>query len=576
MREYGLVSTPAPFTPAAAAKTPLVQVPFTPAAAAKTPLGPVVEHAEAPLVQKLEEREQAAVATAVGAAADVEDLQSVKEEEWNAKSLEDAAAELTLYPVEIVAAGVVEIESSSGSDSESSSTDSDSSTSSTIVQAQGPQMVEHVPEGFDYYRHVKSGLVHSCVEGQDVSTCKTQIGVNFKKLGKKIYETGLGQGLIDSLKRHGIKTLAQLAFAVGQPGQPIADVNIEQLVQQAHGRAPQLTETAILKRVAFEAQTYLTATLRQAVDRTDDTPRRIPFAERTTRLEALKTTLGGIGISGEHEPAHGLLDKACAMFESNTVKYLELASCVSRAHEVQGAPKSKELTLEKGSLVLKHSEDKMTSPTDSEIKVHYAMVRRGISFQFARLMSFEQHSTWETFLFEALHREAPPGYSRPSLAQLLQCDKAAFARLGSQVSSVRQKDDGTYPLGEALLALRQDPNIALYLMPVAKSSSSTVASSSGGAAAYSTARPHPYSGNRPKGGGKGKKGGSKSTPPIPAELRGKWHKNSSGEPICYGYNCKSGCPEKGVKPGGRCSKGLHICAEPRCGGNHSLQEHGSK
>jgi hypothetical protein len=87
------------------------------------------------------------------------------------------------------------------------------------------------------------------------------------------------------------------------------------------------------------------------------------------------------------------------MFESNNVKYLELATCISRSHEVQGATKSKELTLERGSFILKHSEDRLTSPTNSEIKVHYAMVRRGISFQFAKLMSFAEHAAWETFLF---------------------------------------------------------------------------------------------------------------------------------------------------------------------------------
>ena len=229
-------------------------------------------------------------------------------------------------------------------------------------------------------------------------------------------EAGVARNLVESLQQHGVSTLAQLAFAIGQPGQPIVDSQIEQLVQQAHGRAPTLTETSILKRAAFEAQTYLTATLRQAVDKTDDVPRRIPFAERNTRLEALKVQLGGIGITGEHEPAHSVLDRTCAMFEANNIKYLELSTCISRTNEVQGATKSKELTLEKGSLVLKHSDDKLTSPTDSEIKVHYAMVRRGISFQFAKLMSFAQHAEWETFLFEALHREAPPGYSRPSLA----------------------------------------------------------------------------------------------------------------------------------------------------------------
>jgi hypothetical protein len=64
-----------------------------------------------------------------------------------------------------------------------------------------------------------------------------------------------GMGLIDSLKRH-----AQLAFAIGEPGQPIVDSNIEQLVQQAHGRASHLTETAILNRAAFEPQSFLTGT----------------------------------------------------------------------------------------------------------------------------------------------------------------------------------------------------------------------------------------------------------------------------------------------------------------------------
>lgn len=59
------------------------------------------------------------------------------------------------------------------------------------------------------------------------------------------------------------------------------------------------------------------------------------------------------------------------------------------------------------------------------------------------------------------------------------------------------------------------------------------------------------------GAGKGKSNG-KSGPPIPQELRGKWHKTPSGEPICFGFNCKSGCPDK---PGQRCSRGYHVSAK---------------
>ena len=387
-------------------------------------------------------------------------------------------------------------------------------------------------------------------------------------------ELGIQQTLLDGLKQHGVRTLSQLAFSVGQPGQPILDQSVETLVQAAIGRAPNLTEAACLKRLAFEAQTYLTATLRQAVDRSEDAaPRKVPMAERSTRMDALKAALGGLDISGEHEPAHGLLDKCCAMFEQNSIKYVEPSACISRSFEVQGSEKkNRELTLERGSLILRNSDDRLNSPADSEIKLHYAMVRRGLAFEFAKLMSFSQHSQWEKFLFEAVHRETPPGFSRPSLLQIVQCDKAAFSRLGSTMTSIRQNADGSYPLGEELLKLRSDPHIALYLMPSAKQSSTSAASHQG-------PRTHPYSsgGHTTKGKGGGKtKSKQKGSPPIPSELRGKWHKTPSGDPICFGFNCRSGCAEKGIQPGQRCSKGFHLCAEPRCQGEHSLQQHGSK
>ena len=127
----------------------------------------------------------------------------------------------------------------------------------------------------------------------------------------QLREAGLSAALVDSLKNHGVRTLAQLAFSVGQPGQPIADNSMEQLVRNAAGRVPTLQESSCIKRAAFEAQTYLTATLCQAVDRSEETlPRKIPFAERQTRMDALKKALAGVSIAGEHEPAHSVLDRA--------------------------------------------------------------------------------------------------------------------------------------------------------------------------------------------------------------------------------------------------------------------------
>ena len=207
----------------------------------------------------------------------------------------------------------------------------------------------------------------------------------------RLRELGLGAGAITAIKHHGVSTLSQLAFAVGQPGQPLVDGTIDNFLQGAFARPAALGETAAVKRAAFEAQTYLIATLRQNVERGDEVPHKIAFAERASRMEALRVAVAGISISGEHGPAHCLLDKACQMYETNTLKHLDLSMCVSRALEIQGTTKNRELTFERGSLVLKNQEDKLSSSTDSEIKVHYAMIRRGLAFQFAKLMSNIAH-----------------------------------------------------------------------------------------------------------------------------------------------------------------------------------------
>ena len=198
----------------------------------------------------------------------------------------------------------------------------------------------------------------------------------------RLLELGLTRPVVDAIKVHGVTPLSQLAFAIGQPGQPLVDAT--NFLQGALARGPQLNETSAVKRAAFEAQTYLIATLRQNVERGDEAPHKIAFAERAARLEALRNAVVGISITGEHDPAHCLLDKACQMYETNTLKHLDLASCVSRTLEIQGTTKNRELTFERGSLVWKNQDEKLASSTDSEIKVHYAMIRRGLAFQFAR------------------------------------------------------------------------------------------------------------------------------------------------------------------------------------------------
>ena len=181
-------------------------------------------------------------------------------------------------------------------------------------------------------------------------------------------EIGLSNETVQAVKDAGANTLSTLAFAVGQPGQPIATQEADNFLRAALGRDPTLAESNGIRRLAFEAQTLLVANLRQVVEHRDDgAPKRIGAAERETRMNAIRAELGGLCIADEYEPSHLLLEKACQIQESNTLKYIDPASCTSRSQEVQGSTKTKELAFEGGNLVIKGKDDKLVAPTSSEI-----------------------------------------------------------------------------------------------------------------------------------------------------------------------------------------------------------------
>ena len=69
-----------------------------------------------------------------------------------------------------------------------------------------------------------------------------------------------------------------------------------------------------------------------------------------------------------------------------------------------------------------------------------------------------------------------------------------------------------------------------------------------------------------KAAGKGKR--KQQVPRMPKELIGMEF-SIDGKNLCYSYNMTVGCSTRGVD---RCEKGLHRCAFPGCGGDHSLQD----
>ena len=71
-------------------------------------------------------------------------------------------------------------------------------------------------------------------------------------------------------------------------------------------------------------------------------------------------------------------------------------------------------------------------------------------------------------------------------------------------------------------------------------------------------------GGNDKGRGKGNKSRRIRRMPFidDFEAKGFVTKTKDGEPICFGFNLASGCPD--ASPGQRCKKGWHVCAAKGC------------
>lgn len=124
------------------------------------------------------------LAGALGDMNELEDLQSVKQECDNLEEVAKSAGDLTLFNEDLMKSGVVELDSSSGSSSDdsSSSDSSEQELQNGSIIKDFPEYSESVPEGLDFHRHVKSCIVHCCVEGKLVTKCKLQISAKYKKL----------------------------------------------------------------------------------------------------------------------------------------------------------------------------------------------------------------------------------------------------------------------------------------------------------------------------------------------------------------------------------------------------------
>ena len=243
----------------------------------------------------------------------------------------------------------------------------------------------------------------------------------------------------------------------------------------------------------------------------------------------------------------------------------------------------KQLALDHDSLTVKERPVDHTCSTRTELELVQAFRRRALAFDLVGIMSYETMNSYHAELLSHLQEDAPPGYSNTTVVQVLGADRAAFLHLAEIITSLKRDANGDLPLEVELPKVLVRPSVSFHLLPLASQVPK----------AQPAAKTNPNNQNKRrheetkpptkdpsntrgqparKGKGKGKSKTKRGRGPnVPKDLVGKSLETVDGRRICWPYNLSSGCTD--ATPGGQCSRGMHVCAEPGCGKSHSLQNH---
>lgn len=372
-------------------------------------------------------------------------------------------------------------------------------------------------------------------------------------------EYGLSSALLVALQNNGIGTLAQLAFAVNRPGSDFVEAAFDAWALQVNGGvAPTMGQMASLRRLHFEAEIIVTATLRANVEAPDSSvPKPIPFAERASRLEDLRQRLGGVPIKGTSEPSHTLLDECCSQFEQRILRYIDPSKCTSRESEVAHSKTHKKLKLDGNSLAVTESKAVPDESISTTYHLSQCLLRRGMALEFANLVTFSHHQEYCEKLLRHLSLEPPPSFQATTLTQVLRADKQVWTYLAQQCNDIRPQGN-VRPLDALLDQALRDYNTSFHLLPLPKESFASQSRPRGDnqdrQASWQPA-------GKGKGKGKQKSGKGSGASAAPRGMVGCVGRDPKNRPICFDWNL-SKCTHAAA--GAACPKGRHVCFKAGC------------
>ncbi|CAE7270489.1 unnamed protein product [Symbiodinium sp. CCMP2592] len=246
---------------------------------------------------------------------------------------------------------------------------------------------------------------------------------------------GMERALLDKFIAGGIRTVSQAAYAATPPGQVLTDDKVTALCTTLGEARPSLAQLTVVKRLLFESQTMSLANLKANIEQQpDSTVRKLPGAERAQRLELQATRLGGLEIKHDLEPAFCVYDAVTTQVEQGSLKYIHPSNVPTRQQELSQAKPAKELTLDASGngLSIQDKQSKVQAQLGTEMATYRALQRRGLAYDLVGVLSFRVHERWLQKAFAHMSAPAPPGYSRPSLQQVLRADRALWLELAGR------------------------------------------------------------------------------------------------------------------------------------------------
>lgn len=401
-------------------------------------------------------------------------------------------------------------------------------------------------------------------------------------------QIGITQPQVDVMIAAGFSTMGAFSFGSGfQPGQADETSLIDFFAKIFPGAALTDGLKARLRRLYYESHTMVLADMKSRIERTDtDAPKKMQAPERAQRLLDQKNRLIGLNIQGELEPSYALIDKVQDQFEHNELRYIPVEELTTRQQELMGDKKDQQLAEvfkknKQGVLTATQEPKELKADTSTDLKLRNALVRRCLAYDQCSLIDYDIQERWICKLFERMSEEPPPGYRAVTMDQALQADKKLWIRMAEECRSGIAVTPGTpRPLNLAMLKYCDHPDVNSLLQPLPDGAKSAGASSATGkrkpwqwnqknpesdaaGSSSKTTSKGKGRGTKGKGKGKGKQRGVKGGRP---ENCVAW--TADGRMVCYGYNCRNGCPNPVTN--GRCVKGWHICGWAPCHGSHPM------